>query len=157
MIQAPAPTSDVDADETAAAPRTRRWLGVAVVALSVTALSACGSDGGSSEDAFCDAGDSLRANITGIADIDLLSGGLDAVTNQLADIRSDVDQFRESGADVAAEEISALETAVDDLRAAVDELGADISVSGAQTVATSIASLATAAGGVYERLDEVCS
>ena len=104
-----------------AVPRARRLLGVAVVAaLSVATLS-CGSDGDSSETAFCDAGDSLRSNITGIADIDIISGGVDAVTNQLAAIRSDVDQLRASGSDVAAEEISTLETAVADLGTAIDD------------------------------------
>lgn len=157
MNQSPASMSEVEIADTTVVPRARRWVGIAVVALSVATLSSCGSDGDSSEDAFCDAGDSLRANITGIADIDVLSGGLDAVTNQLAAIRSDVDQLRESGSDVAAEEISTLETAVDDLRSAVDDLGSDISVSGAQAVATSIASVVTAAGGVYEQLDAACS
>ena len=46
-----------------------------VAALSLGTLSACGSDGESPEDAFCDAAVSLQTNIEGIADVDIISGG----------------------------------------------------------------------------------
>jgi len=138
--------------------RGRRWSGVAVVAaLSIATLSACGSDSESSEDAFCDAGDSLRSNIEGIADVDIVSGGTDAVTDQVEAIQSDVDQLRDSGSDVAADEISALETAVDEVAAALDGLGDDISIENAQAVASSVTAVVSAAGAVYERLDAACS
>ncbi len=138
--------------------RGRRWSGVAVVAaLSLATLSACGSDSESSEDAFCDAGDSLRSNIEGIADIDIVSGGTDAVTDQVEAIQTDVDQLRDSGSDVAANEISALETAVDEVAAALNGLGDDISIENAQAVATSVTAVVSAAGAVYGRLDTACS
>ncbi len=91
----------------AAIPRRRQRIGLAAVAaLSIGTLAACGSDSESSEDTFCDAGDSLRSNIEGIADIDIVSGGTDAVTEQFDAIESDVEQLRDSGSDVAADEIS---------------------------------------------------
>ena len=139
------------------ARRTRRWSVALVATLSLATLSACGSDGESSEDAFCDAGDSLRSNVEGIADIDVVSGGTDAVTDQIDAIQSDVDQLRESGADVAADEISELETAVDDVSSALQGLGDDISVENAQSVSSSVGAVVTAAGAVYERLDSACS
>ena len=55
----------------------------------------------------------------------------DAVTDQVEAIQSDVVQLRNSGSDVAADEISALGTAVDDLAAALDALGSDTSVDSA--------------------------
>lgn len=139
------------------ARRTRRWSVALVATLSLATLSACGSDGESSEDAFCDAGDSLRSNVEGIADIDVVSGGTDAVTDQIDAIQSDVDQLRESGADVAADEISELETAVDDVSSALQGLGDDISVENAQSVSSSVGAVVTAAGALYERLDSACS
>ena len=149
----PEPTADLGGSR-----RGRRWSGVAVVAaLSLATLSACGSDSEPSEDAFCDAGDSLRSNIEGIADIDIVSGGTDAVTDQVEAIQSDVDQLRDSGSDVAADEISALETAVDEVAAALDGLGDDISIENAQAVAASVTAVVSAAGAVYERLDTACS
>ena len=153
------PMSAIESDSQLDVPRRgRRWSGVAVVAvLSLATLSACGSDSESSEDAFCDAGDSLRADVEGIADIDVVSGGTDAVTDQIDAIQSDVAQLSESGLDVAADEISALETAVDDVSSELQGLGDDISVENAQAVSSSIGSVVTAAGAVYERLDTVCS
>jgi len=159
MTQMPLPMSAIESDSFLDAPhRGRRWSGVVVVAaLSLATLSACGSDSESSEDAFCDAGDSLRANVEGIADIDIVSGGTDAVTDQLAAIQADVDALVDSGSDVAADEIAALETAVDEVGAALDGLGDDISIEAAQTLATSVGAVVTAAGAVYGPLEAACS
>jgi hypothetical protein len=159
MTTTPLPISSPEPDAgTDASRRGRRWSGVAVVAaLSLATLSACGSDSESSEDAFCAAGDSLRSNIEGIVDIDIVSGGTDAVTAQVEAIQSDIDQLSDSGSDVAADEISTLETAVDEVDAALDGLGGDISVENAQAVALSVGAVVTAAGAVYERLDTTCS
>lgn len=159
MIKPPIPMSSPEPDIDRITSRRRiRWGSVAVAAaLSFATLSACGSDSESSEDAFCEAGDSLRSNIEGIADIDIVSGGTDAVTDQIAAIQADVDALRDSGSDVAADEISALETAVDEVAAALDGLGGEISVENAQAVASSVGAVVTAAGAVYERLDTACS
>ncbi|MDG1267140.1 MAG: hypothetical protein P8O03_12520 [Ilumatobacter sp.] len=139
------------------AGRRRRWGAAAVVAaLSLGTLSACGSDGESPEDAFCDAAVSLQTNIEGIADVDIISGGTDAVTDQVEAIQSDVVQLRNSGSDVAADEISALGTAVDDLAAALDALGSDTSVDSAQAVVSSAGAVVVSAGAVYNRFDSVC-
>lgn len=159
MTQMQLPMSAIESDSQLDVPRRgRRWSGVAVVAaLSLATLSACGSDGESSEDAFCDAGDSLQSNVEGIADIDIVSGGTDAVTDQIDAIQSDVAQLSESGPDVAADEISALETAVDDVSSALEGLGDDISVENAQLILSAVGTVVTTAGAVYERLDAACS
>lgn len=158
MTQMPPPTCGHESDVRLDAPdRGRRWSGVVVAALSLAALSACGSDSESSVEAFCDAGDSLRANVEGIADIDIVSGGTDAVTDQITAIQSDVAELSDSGSDVAADQISTLETTVDEVAASLDGLGDEISVENAQAVATSVGSVVTAASAVYEQLDTVCS
>ncbi len=54
------------------------------------------------------------------------------------------------------DEISALETAVDDFGAAVDALGDDISVEGAQTAGTALTGITTAANGVFDKLSSTC-
>ena len=137
----------------------RLQLATVAAALSFGSLAACGSDSDSesAEDAFCAAGDSLSSNISGIADIDIVSGGTDAITDQVSAIQTDVDELRESGVDVAADEISALETAVDDLATALGDLGDDISVEGAQAVGNAVGSVVASAGDVIERLDSTCS
>lgn len=137
----------------------RLQLATVAAALSFGSLAACGSDSDSesAEDAFCAAGDSLSSNISGIADIDIVSGGTDAITEQLSAIESDVDELRSSGADVAADEISALGTAVDELESALSDLGNDISVEAAQSVGTAVGSVVTAANSVLARLDATCA
>jgi len=64
--------------------------------------------------------------------------------------------LRESGSDVASDEISALETAVNDFGAAVDALGDDISVEGAKTAGTALTGITTAANGVFDKLSSTC-
>jgi hypothetical protein len=140
--------------------RYRRAVGVVVLAsLSLGFASGCGSDESaeSTEDAFCDAGDSLRTNIETVADIDIVSGGTDAISERYTAIESDLAQLQDSGSDLAADEISALDSAVDDLGSALEALGEDISVANAQQISTSVADVVSAAGNVLERLSTTCS
>jgi hypothetical protein len=139
--------------------RYRRAVGVVVLAgLSLGFASGCGSDESaeSAEDVFCDAGDSLRTNIETIVDIDVLAGGTDAISERFTAIESDLQQLQDSGSDVAADAISALDVAVDDLGSAVEALGEDISVANAQQIATSVTDVVSAASDVLEQLSTTC-
>jgi hypothetical protein len=137
--------------------QSRRVVGiVALAGLSLGFASACGSDE-SAEDAFCDAGDSLRSNIETIGDIDILAGGTDAVSERFEAIESDLAQLEDSGSDVAADEISALDSAVNELGSALEALGGGVSVEDAQQLGTSITAVVSAAGDVLERLSTTCS
>lgn len=126
---------------------------VCAVTLGVTILAACGD---SAEDAFCDAGDSLRADIEGLGSVDIITNGTSALDEQFSAISSDLDDLRESGADVAAEEIDALGSATESLGTALDGLQADISVEGAQGVADAVSGVATAANAVLDKLATTC-
>jgi hypothetical protein len=137
--------------------QSRRVVGiVALAGLSLGFASACGSDE-SSEDAFCDAGDSLQSNIETIGDIDIVAGGTDAVTERFEAIESDLTQLQDSGSDVASDEISALDSALDDLGSALKGLSGGVSVEDAQQLATSVSAVVSAAGNVIERLSTTCS
>jgi hypothetical protein len=137
--------------------QSRRVVGiVALAGLSLGFASACGSDE-SSEDAFCDAGDSLQSNIETIGDIDIVSGGTDAVTERFEAIESDLTQLQDSGSDVASDEISALDSALDDLGSALEGLSGGVSVEDAQQLATSVSAVVSAASNVIERLSTTCS
>ncbi len=136
--------------------QSRRVVGiVALAGLSLGFASACGSDE-SSDDAFCDAGDSLQSNIETIGDIDIVAGGTDAVTERFEAIESDLTQLQDSGSDVAADEISALDSAVDDLGSALKDLAGGVSVDDAQQLGTSVSAVVSAAGDVLERLSTTC-
>ena len=132
---------------------------VSVVALSGLSLgfaSACGSDD-SSVDAFCDAGDSLRSNVETIGDIDIVAGGADAVTERFEAIESDLTLLKESGSDVASDEIAALESAVSDLGSALAGLSGGVSVEDAEQLVSSITAVLTSADAVIGQLSTTCS
>jgi len=136
---------------------TRRLVAIlALAALTLGVVSGCGSDE-SAEDAFCDAGDSLQANVEGIKEIDVIANGSSAISEQFDAIESDLEKLKDSGSDVAADEISALESAVDELNDALDALGDDISVEAAQGVGNSVSSVVAAAESVLAKLTTSCS
>jgi len=138
--------------------RVRRVVGVVALAVASLGFAAgCGSDSESSEDAFCEAADSLRANVEGIGEIDVVAGGTDAISDVFSAIESDLQQLKDSGSDVAADEISALESSVDELDSAIGALGDDISVDAGLAVGNAASSVAAAAGDLLDRLSTTCS
>jgi len=151
----------------------RRALALAAAAMAISLLAGCGDSddeatdttdevasttgGQAAADEFCAAGDDLRDDVEGLADIDIVADGVDGVREQLDTIQDDVAALRESGRDVAADEIASLETALDDLRAAVDTLaGGDISADNARDAIAAIGAVGTAAGSVRTELDQAC-
>ena len=133
-----------------------RALATAFAACLSLGVAACGSDEPTAEEDFCEAGDSLQTDINALTDVDLISEGTDPLKGRFSTNKADLDQLRESGSDVASDEISALETAVNDFGAAVDALGDDISVEGAKTAGTALTGITTAANGVFDKLSSTC-
>lgn len=132
-----------------------RALAVGVAAFLLLGVTACGSDE-ASEDAFCDAGASLQTNVAGLADLDVISEGTDGLKERFSTIEADVDELAETGRDVASEEISALESALDELGTALGALGDDISVDGAQAVGAALTGVVTASTSVFDKLSSTC-
>jgi hypothetical protein len=124
---------------------------------STTAQPITTDDQAAAGEAFCTAGDDLRDDVAALADIDVVAEGADGVRQQLETIEDDVATLRESGSDVAADEVESLETALGDLRTAVDALaGGDISAANARDAIAAIGAIATAADSVRTQLDEAC-
>lgn len=135
-----------------------RYVVLSLAAVLVIGLAAgCGDDDTSPEAAFCEAGDNLRADIESIRDIDLLGDGLDAIEERFEAIKNDLAQLQSSGSDVADDEITALDEAVDAFRTALDAVGADLSVANARDVAVAGATVVPAANAVLEKLTSTCS
>ena len=124
--------------------------------LVVGVAAGCGDDE-SPEAAFCDAADSLRADIDGLSDVDIIANGTSALTEQFDAIRSDVNELEDSGSDVAAGEIDGLDAAVKELGSSLDALGDDVSVDGARAVADAATTVVTEAGVVLDKLSTTCS
>lgn len=129
--------------------------GMATGIVMVVALAAgCGSD--DAEEAYCDSGESLQANIAGLGDVDLIGEGTSALEDQVGDIRSDLDDLKANGADVVADEVDALGTAVEQLGSALENLTSDVSVEGVETLTDAAGGVLTSAGAVIDKLATVC-
>lgn len=133
----------------------RRAFGVLAV-VSLGLVAGCGDDGGGAGEAFCEAGDRLRSDIADLAGLDVVTGGTEALGERFASIRSDVDDLRDAGSDVAVDELDALDTAIDELGAAVAALGDSPGVDAAQAVVAGVGDVLEAAAAVVDRLDSAC-
>jgi negative regulator of sigma E activity len=128
------------------------------VALSVTALTGCGSDddGVSSEEAFCAAGDSLRSNVGDLVNLDIIAGGTDALNETVDAIEADLVVLQESGSDVASDEIAALQSSFEELDSTVDAMVDGISVENATGIVAAVTNVGSTAAAVYEVLSTTC-
>jgi hypothetical protein len=140
-------------------PKVRSTALIAGVALSVAALAGCGSDDDdvSPEEAFCAAGESLKSDVTGLANLDIIAGGTDALNESVDAIEADLNALQESGSEVASDEIEALEGSFDELDDAVDALSDDITVENSTAIAAAISNVGTSASAFYETLSTTCS
>jgi outer membrane murein-binding lipoprotein Lpp len=137
---------------------------VAAVVLTVGLVAGCGDDEdedsapteGTSEEAFCAAGDSLESNVDGLGDIDIIAEGTNALDAQFDAIKSDLEDLRTSGSEVAANETATLEDAVDQLETDLDALGEDMTAEGARAVRDSANDVVTAARAVHDNLEATC-
>ena len=127
--------------------------------LSVTALAGCGSgdEDVSAEEAFCEAGDNLRADFTSLTSLDLLTGGTSALNERVDAIEADLKVLQESGSEVASEEIDALQISFDELNSAVDALGENMSIANASAIVEAITKVASSASAAYEVFTTTCS
>jgi len=139
--------------------RSRKFLTVGLGAvLAVSFLAGCGDDDDETpEAAFCTAGDSLETDVQALTDMDVVSEGTDALAEQFSAIESDLTAMKDSGSEVASEQISDLETAVDDLGTAIDGLGDEITAENATAALDAVSRIATSAQAVYTELDTACS
>jgi len=65
--------------------------------------------------------------------------------------------LKDSGSDVASDEIAALESAVSDLGSALAGLSGGVSVEDAEQLVSSITAVSTSADAVIEQLSTTCS
>lgn len=123
--------------------------------LAIGLLSACGDDS-SPEAAYCEAGDDLEASVQALRDVDIVAEGVSGVEDRLGDVSDDLATLKERAADVASDDIDALDTAVSQLRASIDGLGDDVSAAGASEAIAAVGAVVDAANGVRETLATTC-
>ncbi len=137
----------------------RKSTAVVVASVIFGLVVACGGDDdeASAEERFCEAGDELRSQISGLSSFNVVEEGTGALEDRLDEIAGTVEDLRDAGSDVAQEEISALDTALDELQSSVDELGGeDLTAENAQAVVNSVLDVAAAANQVLTTLRDTC-
>src|SRR5205085_1177970 len=87
---------------------------------AVAVLAGCG---GSSKPSYCSDRSNLESSIKGLADVDLASGGLSALQQQLQKVQSNAKALVSSAKSDFPSETNALETSVSNLSDAVKQLG----------------------------------
>lgn len=135
----------------------RAGLRAAAVAMltGVLVVAGCGSDDDeSAQDRYCAAGESLETSLDELADLDLVAEGTDGLTAAVDQVQSDLADLRDSASDAAADEVSALEQAVDDLNDAISALDGDLTSDNASSVGAAIENVATAAQSVRDTLSD---
>lgn len=134
----------------------RRGVRVGAVAMlaGVLVVAGCGSDGESAQDQYCAAGESLETSLDELADLDLVAEGTDGLTAAVDQVRSDLADLRDSASDAAADEVGALEQAVDDLNDAISALGGELTSDNASSVGAAIENVAAATQSVLDTLSD---
>ena len=112
-----------------------------LVVLPLALMAACSSDDSTSstttssttsttsaDQAYCADSDQLKTDIDALKDLDVVADGTTAVTSQLDTIKSDVTALKDSAGDVAATEISTLETSLDDVQSSLSAVSGDLTV-----------------------------
>ena len=134
--------------------RTAAW-GLGALGLAVGAV-ACGDDDDEADpqEAYCEAGAELRSSISALADLDLISEGTNGLQTRLDAIRDDLSDLRDAGEEAAADEIDALDTAVDDLGSAIEDVSGSLSQDNVAQVGAAIGDVTEAAQAVYTTLSD---
>ena len=134
----------------------RRGVRVGAVAMlaGVLVVAGCGSDGESAQDQYCAAGESLETSLDELADLDLVAEGTDGLTAAVDQVRSDLADLRDSASDAAADEVGALEQAVDGLNDAISALGGELTSDNASAVGAAIENVAVATQSVLDTLSD---
>lgn len=121
-------------------------------------LAGCGDSDESAEDRYCNAGDEVEASIEALTQVDVVGGGLNAVEAAFEDVSSSLEELDEAGREFAADEIDAVQGAVDELTSALDGLGDEgITEASATAVVSAIDGVGQAAGALQTTLNDTCS
>jgi hypothetical protein len=125
-----------------------------VACLGVLALGACGSDEESAQDRYCQAGDDLRSSLASLVDIDLIASGTDGLNEAIEEVGDDVDAVRDNASDAAADDVAALEAAVDALEESISTLGGNLSTDNLTAVRNAIGEVSSSAQAVISTLSD---
>jgi hypothetical protein len=129
--------------------RTCTGLLVATAAL----LAACG---GADQPAYCQDRDDLQESISGLADVDVGEGGVEAVTDLVAQVRADANALAGSTRDQFGQQSAALRSAAAALGQAVRDAAAEPTAQAAGDVADQARATRDAFTALSDDLESTC-
>ena len=130
-------------------------VGAAVMLVAAVVAAGCGSDDDeSAQDRYCAAGESFESSLDELAGLDLVAEGTDGLNAAVDQVQSNLDDLRDSASDAAADEVGALDQAVDGLTDAISTLGGDLTSDNATAVGTAIDNVSAAAQSVLDTLSD---
>lgn len=116
-------------------------------------LSACA---GSDKPAYCQDRDDLEASIEGLANVDVRENGVDALTDQLEQVKGDADALVRSTQDQFGTEADALRSAVATLGTSVRDVTNAPSTQAAGDVVAQIGAVQDAFGALSDDIESAC-
>lgn len=153
-------------------PRSLRFLTSSYLVLSImliaAACSGVGGPGGTSapgasSDAtsatagsVCDDLDAFKASITALTQVDLSSGGSEALAAAVGDVKAAAEALKVSASAELASAIDTITTQIDALQTAVEQVGQGDPGAGLVAIGTAVAGLASAAQAFEAELSTAC-
>jgi hypothetical protein len=116
-----------------------------------SALVGCGG-----EPAVCEDVDALRTSVQNLQDVQIGEGALSALSTDLQQIESDLDQLREDTSEEYSTEIDAVQAETDALRESLQAAGAEPSATSFSEVAGDVQALVSSMTDLDNAVDETC-
>ncbi len=137
--------------------RKRSTLLISLSVMLALSVAACDDDDEpSAEEAFCSDAAALETSVTSLADLDVVAEGTDGIEAAVGDVQSDLQDLSDSGSEVAADEIDALDDSLSGLEDSLNAAGENLTADNATDVISALGTVATSAQAVQDRFTTVC-
>lgn len=133
-----------------------RTLAIWISLATLIAVGACSSDSSSAPSAgvsgdMCADADAVQAAVGDLTEVDVVTGGTDALQSAIDDVKSSLSTLKASASDELSAEVTAVETSLSSLETAISSLGDGGSLS---DVGSELSAVGTAVQGLVEGLGQ---
>jgi len=105
---------------------------------------------------ICQARNQLRTSVTALTDLTLLASGTTAIKAAVEQVQTDLDAVKAAGKQDYQTQVTAMQSALQQLQAAVDKMGDGSATENIQAVGTAITATGAAAEDLFTQLKTAC-